>query len=90
MFYNYGKKEIKQKEYLVGSMEESKWPKVAKDSSFTSQSFDNNFRIPLKHNKRKSIVMSKEDSLVAAKALTTSVEGGNLTFLDKEAKICPW
>ena len=34
--------------------------------------------------------MSKEDSLAAAKALTTFVEGGNLTFLDKEAKICPW
>ena len=33
MFYDYGKKEIKQKESLVGLMEESKWPKVAKDSS---------------------------------------------------------
>ena len=34
--------------------------------------------------------MSKEDSLATAKASTTSVEGGNLTFLDKEAKIYPW
>ena len=33
--------------------------------------------------------MSKEDSLAAAKASTISVEGGNLTFLDKEAKIYP-
>ena len=31
--------------------------------------------------------MSKEDSLVAAKASTTFVEGGNLTFLDKEASL---
>ena len=33
--------------------------------------------------------MSKEDSLAAAKASTTFVEGGKLTFLDKEAKIYP-
>ena len=64
--------------------------KGSKRPIFTFQSFDNNFRIPLKHNKRKSIVMSKEDSLAAAKASTTFVEGGNLTFLDKEAKIYPW
>ena len=64
--------------------------KGSKRLIFTSQIFDNNFRIPLKHNKRKSIIMSKEDSLATAKASTTSVEGGNLTFLDKEAKIYPW
>ena len=34
--------------------------------------------------------MSKEDSLATANASITSMEGGNLTFLDKEAKICPW
>ena len=34
--------------------------------------------------------MRKKDSLAATKASTISVEGGNLTFLDKEAKICPW
>ena len=63
--------------------------KGSKRLIFTSQSLDNNFKIPLKNNRRKTIVMSKEDSLAAAKASTTSVEGGNLTFLDKEAKIYP-
>ena len=63
--------------------------KGSKRLIFTSQGLDNNFRIPFKDNRRKTIVMSKEDSLAAAKASTTSVEGGNLTFLDKEAKIYP-
>ena len=63
--------------------------KGSKRLIFTSQNLDNNFRIPLKDNRRKTIVISKENSLAAAKASTTSVEGGNLTFLDKEAKIYP-
>ena len=71
-------------------MEESKWPKVAKGSSSLLRALITTSRSPLKDNRRKTIVMSKEDSLVVAKASTTSVEGGNLTFLDKEAKICPW
>ena len=90
MFYDYGKKEIKQKESLVGLIEESKWPKVAKDSSSLLKALIATSESPLKDNRRKSIVISKEDSLAAAKASTTSVEGGNLTSLDKEAKICPW
>ena len=90
MFYDYGKKEIKQKESLVGLIEESKWPKVAKDSSSLLKALIATSEPPLKDNRRKSIVISKEDSLAAAKASTTSVEGGNLTSLDKEAKICPW
>ena len=64
--------------------------KGSKRLIFTSESFDSNFKILLKDNRRKSIVMSKEDSLTVAKASTTSVKGGNLTSLDKEAKICPW
>ena len=89
MFYKYKKKEITQKESLVGLMEESKWPKVAKDSSSLLRALITTSGSPLKYNRRKTIVTSKEDSLVVAKASTTSVEGGNLTFLDKEAKIYP-
>ena len=90
MFYDYGKKEIKQKESLVGLIEESKWPKVAKDTSSLLKTLIATSESPFKDNRRKSIVISKEDGLAAAKASTTSVEGGNLTSLDKEAKICPW